>query len=59
MNRIPTFVWLGDYRDEPRDQNFIDPYIKDGVMKVFRYKDVEAQFERGMAMTKEFLNEVL
>jgi len=59
MNRIPTFVWLGDYRDEARDQNFIDPYIKDGVMKVFRYKDVEAQFERGMTMTKEFLNEVL
>jgi hypothetical protein len=59
MNRIPTFVWLGDYRDEPRDQNFIEPYIKDGVMKVFRYKDVDAQFERGMTMTKEFLNEVL
>jgi len=59
MNRIPTFVWLGDYRDEARDQNFIDPYIKDGVMKVFRYKDVEAQFERGMTMTKQFLEEVL
>ena len=59
MNRIPTFVWLGDYRDEPRDQNFIDPYIKDGVIKVFRYKDVDAQFERGMTMTKEFLQEVL
>ena len=59
MNRIPTFVWLGDYRDEPRDQNFIEPYIKDGVMKVFRYKDVDAQFDRGMAMTKEFLQEVL
>ena len=59
MNRIPTFVWLGDYRDEPRDQNFIEPYIKDGVMKVFRYKDVDAQFERGMTMTKEFLQEVL
>jgi len=59
MNRIPTFVWLGDYRDEPRDQNFIDPYIKDGVIKVFRYKDVDAQFDRGMAMTKEFLQEVL
>jgi len=59
MNRIPTFVWLGDYRDEPRDQNFIEPYIKDGVMKVFRYKDVDAQFERGITMTKEFLQEVL
>ena len=59
MNRIPTFVWLGDYRDEPRNQNFIDPYIKDGVMQVFRYKDVNGQFERGMTMTKKFLSEVL
>jgi len=59
MMKIPTFVWLGDYHDEPRDQMFIDPYIKDGVMKVFRYKDVNAQFERGMEMTKEFLAEVL
>jgi len=59
MNRIPTFVWLGDYHDEPRDQNFIDPYVKDGVMEVFRYKDVEANFGRGMKMTKEFLARVL
>jgi hypothetical protein len=59
MNRIPTFVWMGDYHDEPRDKNFIDPYIKDGVMKVFRYKNVESQFGRGMEMTKEFLKDVL
>ena len=59
MNRIPTFVWLGDYIDPPRDEMFIDPYIKDGVMKVFRYKDVDASFDRGMEMTKEFLKEIL
>jgi hypothetical protein len=59
MNRIPTFVWLGDYRDDPRDQLFIEPYIKDGVMDVFRYKDVGKQFEQGMTMTKEFLSEIL
>ena len=59
MNRIPTFVWLGDYRDEPRDQMFIEPYIKDGVMGVFRYKDVDSQFERGIKMTKDFLAQVL
>jgi len=58
MNGMPTFVWLGDYVDPPRDQNFIDPYVKDGVMKVFRYKDVEAQFDRGMAMTKQFIAEL-
>jgi hypothetical protein len=59
MMKIPPFVWLGDYSDPPRDQMFIDPYIKDGVMKVFRYKNLDAQFDRGITMTKEFLNEVL
>ena len=59
MNRIPTFVWLGDYIDQPRDELFINPYVQDGIMKVFRYKDVEASFDRGMEMTKEFLKEVL
>ena len=59
MNRIPTFVWLGDYSDPPRDQGFIDPYVKDGVMKIFRYKDVESQFDRGIEMTKQFLKDVL
>lgn len=59
MNHIPTFVWLGDYIDMSRDQMFIDPYVNDGVMQVFRYKDVEAQFGRGMDMTKAFLEEVL
>jgi len=59
MMKIPTFVWLGDYSDPPRDQMFIDPYVNDGVMKVFRYKDLDAHFERGITMTKEFLNEVL
>ena len=59
MNRIPTFVWLADYIDQPRDEMFINPYVHDGIMKVFRYKDVEASFDRGMQMTREFLKEVL
>jgi hypothetical protein len=40
MSKIPTYVWLGDYIDEPRDKLHIDPYVCDGVMEVFRYKDV-------------------
>jgi hypothetical protein len=59
MNHIPTFVWLGDYPDGPRDQMFIDPYVNDGVMKVFRYKDVHTQFDEGITQTKAFIKEVL
>ncbi|QWD77730.1 hypothetical protein [Polynucleobacter sp. MWH-Svant-W18] len=59
MLRIPTLVWLGDYQDFPRDQMFIDPYVSDGVMKVFRYKDVHAQFNQGIRVSKDFLQAVL
>jgi len=55
MLKIPTFVWLGDYPDGPRDNGFINPYIMDGVMKDFRYKNQEQEFDNGLAMTKEFL----
>jgi len=59
MSKIPTFVWLGDYIDEPRDKMFIDPYVRDGVMEVFRYKDVNLQFVRGIEKTKKFLERFL
>jgi len=59
MVKIPTFVWLGDYEDGPRDQMFIDPYVNDGVMRVFRYKDVHTQFNEGMLRTKAFLSSKL
>ena len=59
MMKIPTFVWLGDYIDPPRDDMFINPYIEDKVIEVFRYKDVDAQFDRGITMTKEFLKRAL
>jgi len=59
MLKIPTMVWLGDYQDPPRDQLFIDPYVNDGVMRLFRYKDVNAQFGDGLRLSKEFIKEVL
>jgi hypothetical protein len=59
MSKIPTFVWLGDYIDEPRDKIFIDPYVQDGVMDVFRYKDVNLQFSAGMTKTKIFIERFL
>lgn len=59
MNKIPTFVWLGDYIDEARDSMFIDPYVKDGVMEIFRYKDANRQFDRGIENTKNFLERII
>jgi len=59
MLKIPTMVWLGDYQDPPRDQMFIDPYVRDGVMQTFRYKNLDADLERGLKTTKEFLTQRL
>lgn len=59
MLKIPTFVWLGDYPDAPRDNGFINPYIADKVMKDFRYKNQEEEFENGLALSKQFIKEHL
>lgn len=40
MLRIPTVAWVGDYKDEHRDDNFVDPYVRSGVMSVYRYRDL-------------------
>lgn len=55
MLRIPTMVWLGDYLDSQRDKMFIEPYVGDGVMHVFRYKDVNVEFSDGIRQSKDFL----
>ena len=57
MLRIPTVVWLGDYHDDFRDQVFIDPYVKAGVMAVCRYTDLTQpeQVAAGVAATKASL----
>lgn len=39
--KIPTLVFLGDYEDKFRDENFINPYVEEGVMKVIRFKTLE------------------
>jgi len=36
--RIPTIVLLGDYADPFRDRHFIDPYVRDGVLQVIRFR---------------------
>ncbi|CAG4929722.1 unnamed protein product [Acidocella sp. C78] len=57
MLSIPTFVWLGDYADPPRDTMFIDPYVAAGIMQVFRYTDLAhpAQRGAGIAATYRFI----
>ena len=57
MLRIPTFVWIADNEDPFRDKIFIDQYIKDGIMKTFKYKNAFDDMYEGIKQTMEFLNE--
>jgi ADP-heptose:LPS heptosyltransferase len=43
MSRIATICVLGDFDDKTRDQYFINQYEKDGVIKVFRLKNMKEQ----------------
>ena len=45
MQRISTICILGDYPDPIRDTMFINQYVKDGVMKIFKTKDIDADKE--------------
>jgi hypothetical protein len=55
MLRIPSIVWLGDYSDPMRDGVFIDPYVRDRVMQVFRFKGQAGDLENGLRFTLEAL----
>ena len=37
MSNVPTTVIMGDYEDEFRDDNFITPYQKDGILFPIRF----------------------
>jgi len=56
-SRIPTFVMLGDFKDDIRDSMFINQYEKDGVMKVFRYTNFNNQKEEILSAMKSFVFE--
>lgn len=45
MLRIPTIVWIGNYKDDTRDGTFIDPYVKAGVMTAVRYHNLSSDYE--------------
>jgi len=49
----PTYVYLGNYVDHYRDQIFIDPYIREGVMKVWQFTRPTPQ------MFKPAINDIL
>jgi ADP-heptose:LPS heptosyltransferase len=59
MLKIPTFVWLADHPDYFRDTVFISPYVDDGVMKIYRYKDAFKEINEGMKATQDFLKGIL
>lgn len=40
--RIPTVVLAGNYKDSCRDQMFFDPYVKEGIMNVLFFQDLNA-----------------
>lgn len=41
VKRIPSVVFIGDYEDEFRDANFINPYVREGLMHPVRFKTME------------------
>lgn len=49
MRKIPTICLIGDYDDQIRDKLFINPYVKDGVMKVFRFKEINNELANNVA----------
>lgn len=55
MLRIPTVVLMGDYRDDHRDQRFIDPYVREGVISVFRYRDLTFEINAAVRFCREQL----
>jgi tetratricopeptide (TPR) repeat protein len=55
MLKIPTVAWIGDYPDYFRDCVFIGPYVKNGVMKVFRYKNLSVDLDAGIQFTRAAL----
>lgn len=60
MLKIPTLVWMGDYKDEFRDRTFITPYVLAGIMETYRYTNLleTPQVDLGLNTTKRFMDSV-
>lgn len=53
VHKIPTFCIVGDFKDPIRDKTFINPYVKDGVMTILKYKSLGKDSERIVSFFKE------
>lgn len=47
IKQVPTVVTVGDYQDQPRDENFIKPYENNNKFKFIRFQNkiIESQQE--------------
>jgi ADP-heptose:LPS heptosyltransferase len=43
---IPTLLLLGDYTDDFRDNNFVNPYVSSGIMDIYRFCNLLDKKER-------------
>lgn len=41
MQKVKTICVIGDFNDPTRDQYFINRYVEDGIMKVFKTKNIK------------------
>ena len=57
MNEIPTYCLVGDFDDQTRDAYFIDQYVNDGVMKIFKFNNVETQKDEILKFFLDAINE--
>lgn len=55
MQRINTICIIGDFEDPTRDAFFINQYFKDGIMKVFKTKNLETDKEEILNFIKQNL----
>lgn len=57
MLKIPTIVLMGDYRDDHRDERFINPYKKEGIVSVFRYWNLDREMDDAIDFCLKKLDE--
>lgn len=43
IKNIPTICLVGDYEDPLRDEVFLLPYVKEGIMHVIKFRDLNEQ----------------
>lgn len=55
MTKIPTLVFYKDDRSRFRDRVFINPYVKEGVMFVYKYKNISKEISPAI----QFLEKII